>query len=72
LEKIIGGISYSDKESFEKQFPELSYHVDNERLIVEVKDSHIKKHIFNNFDIIFLEEIEESIEEILYEVINHD
>lgn len=66
------GISYSDKESFEKQFSELSYHVDNERLIVEVKDSHIKKHIFNNFDIIFLEEIEESIEEILYEVINHD
>ncbi|EPX08212.1 ABC transporter [Streptococcus agalactiae MRI Z1-219] len=66
------GISYFEKESFEKQFPNLSYHVDNERLIVEVKESHIKNHIFNHFNIIFFEEIEESIEEILYEVINHD
>lgn len=66
------GISYIEKESFEKQFPELSYHVDNGRLIVEVKDSHLKNHIFNNFDIVFFEEIEETIEEILYEVINHD
>jgi len=41
-------------------------------LIVEVKDSQVKNNIFNNFEIIFFEEVEESIEEILYEVINDD
>ena len=53
-------------------FPDLSYQVENERLIVEVKDSQVKNNIFNNFEMIFFEEVEESIEEILYEVINDD
>ncbi|MCI7677677.1 MAG: ABC transporter ATP-binding protein [Streptococcus orisratti] len=66
------GISYFEKDSFDKLFPELSYHVNNEKLIVEVKDSHMKNQIFNHFDIIFFEEVEESIEEILYGVIHHD
>jgi len=64
--------SNSDKDAFERLFPDLSYQVENERLIVEVKDSQVKNNIFNNFEMIFFEEVEESIEEILYEVINDD
>ena len=66
------GISDSEKDAFERLFPDLSYQVENERLIVEVKDSQVKNNIFNNFEMIFFEEVEESIEEILYEVINDD
>ena len=66
------GVSDSEKDAFERLFPDLSYQVENERLIVEVKDSQVKNNIFNNFEIIFFEEVEESIEEVLYEVINDD
>lgn len=66
------GISYSEKASFDKLLPKLTYRVDSDRLIVEVKDRQIRDYIFNNFEISFFEEIEESIEEVLYGVINHD
>jgi len=66
------GIPKFEKASFDQLFPFSAYQIEDERLVVEVTDSQTKHHIFEHFEIIFFEEVEKSIEELLYEVITDD
>ncbi len=66
------GISQSEKIRFDKIFSGIHYQLEDEKLIVEVTSNELKNSIFQQFDIVFFDEVRKSIEEILYEVITDD
>ncbi len=56
----------------EKRYPNMKYQSEDNCILLETKDIQIKNDILRHFDVVFYEEIQESIEEILFEVLNND
>lgn len=56
----------------EERYPNMKYQSEDNCILLETKDIQIKNDILRHFDVVFYEEIQESIEEILFEVLNND